>query len=82
VYLHPRMPYTRALLAAMPVPGGPRPTAIAGELPSPANPPSGCHFRTRCTRATGACAEQLPQLTEIAPQHWAACLRLNESEGG
>jgi oligopeptide/dipeptide ABC transporter ATP-binding protein len=47
-----------------------------GELPSPANPPSGCHFRTRCPYAIAECAEIIPRLLEIAPKHFATCIRI------
>jgi peptide/nickel transport system ATP-binding protein len=79
LYRHPQHPYTQALLAASPVPDPAqrldnRPL-LTGDIPSPANPPSGCVFRTRCPRAQAACAETIPPLTEIAPEHWKACLR-------
>jgi oligopeptide/dipeptide ABC transporter ATP-binding protein len=80
IYSRPLMPYTRALIASMPSPTGRRHHAITGELPSPANPPSGCHFRTRCPYALAACAELTPQLTEISPGHVAACIRISAKE--
>lgn len=74
----PRHPYTQALLAAAPVPD---PDArrdrvlLAGDIPSPIDPPSGCAFRTRCRLAETACAEAVPPLREIAAGHFAACRR-------
>ena len=70
------MPYTQALIAAIPSAHGRRQPALVGELPSPANPPSGCHFRTRGPYAIAACAETIPRLVEIAPEHFAACIRI------
>lgn len=79
LYHRPRHPYTQALLAASPIPDpaqrlDDRPL-LTGDIPSPANPPSGCVFRTRCPYAQPACAETVPPLTEIARGHWKACLR-------
>ena len=76
VYQQPLHPYTKALIDSIPStePGAARaaPT-ITGEPPSPINPPSGCRFRTRCPRAAGLCAEQVPELRELAPGHVVAC---------
>ena len=72
----PRHPYTQALLASVPVrhPAERRAkTLISGDLPSAANPPSGCRFRTRCPFARQLCAEAEPPLKEIASGHAAAC---------
>jgi oligopeptide/dipeptide ABC transporter ATP-binding protein len=69
-------PYTRALVAAVPQPvvgrrrGQP---SLRGELPSPTNPPSGCGFRTRCPIVQPICAEIVPPLTTVRPEHLAAC---------
>ncbi len=76
LYLRPAMPYTQALLSA--IPGTRRGVAreritLTGEAPSPLNPPSGCPFRTRCWKAEAICAETVPPLREIRPDHWAAC---------
>ncbi|MBR0666286.1 ABC transporter ATP-binding protein [Roseomonas hellenica] len=74
----PRHPYTRALLSASPGhPGearGPR-IILRGEIPSPAAPPSGCVFRTRCPHALPACAEAVPALRAMGPDRRAACIR-------
>lgn len=80
IYARPLMPYTRALIAAIPSAQGRRQPALVGELPSPANPPSGCHFRTRCPYAIAECAEIIPRLVEIAPEHFAACIRIGFEE--
>jgi oligopeptide transport system ATP-binding protein len=78
VYQDPLHPYTRALLSAVPVPD-PRAEArrqrviLTGELPSPANPPSGCPFHTRCNMAVENCKVQVPAWREVRPGHWVAC---------
>ena len=79
LYHHPRHPYTQALLAAIPRPN-PRqrfaPAMLIGEPPSPANPPSGCHFRTRCPYAGELCAKQPPRLNSeglVNKEHHVAC---------
>ncbi|MFZ1063590.1 MAG: ABC transporter ATP-binding protein [Acidimicrobiales bacterium] len=76
LYVAPAHPYTKFLLGAAleadpdsPVHGD----VLAGEPPSPMNPPSGCRFRTRCPNATQQCADVEPPLTEIAPGHLVAC---------
>jgi oligopeptide/dipeptide ABC transporter ATP-binding protein len=78
LFSDPRHPYTRALLSASPSrPGrarGPR-IVLSGEIPSPAAPPSGCVFRTRCPHALPACADEVPELREVAPGRHAACIR-------
>jgi len=48
---------------------------LQGDIPSPANPPSGCVFRTRCRYALDTCAQTVPQLEPVAPGHFKACLR-------
>jgi peptide/nickel transport system ATP-binding protein len=77
LYAEPAHHYTAALLASIPVPdpdtqerdhGG-----IGGELPSPLDPPSGCRFRTRCPRAQQKCADDEPQIREVAEGHFVAC---------
>jgi oligopeptide transport system ATP-binding protein len=76
---NPKHPYTEALLSAVPVPdlAKSRPRIILrGDIPNPANPPSGCVFRTRCHLATAECAKVVPELKEIGPGHSAACIKL------
>lgn len=76
LYQTPAHPYTAALLQA--VPGSPhkdRQPPLAGEIPSPSKPPSGCVFRTRCPFAIDACAVEVPSLRSISPNHYKACIR-------
>jgi oligopeptide/dipeptide ABC transporter ATP-binding protein len=80
LYREPLMPYTQALLSAIPVPspGAARQRIVlAGDVPSPANPPSGCVFHPRCHHPAkdAACARLVPPLEEKAPGHWAACIK-------
>jgi len=68
--------YTHALVSAIPIPDPSKQTGRAileGEPPSPANPPSGCRFRTRCPAATEQCANDEPQLREVSLGHFVAC---------
>ncbi len=77
----PLMPYTKALLAAVPSLERPAERVILqGELPSPVNPPSGCRFRTRCPYAVPDCASTRPKLQEIEPGHMAACIRISQEQ--
>ncbi|MEU4926579.1 dipeptide ABC transporter ATP-binding protein [Streptomyces yokosukanensis] len=80
LYNNPRHPYTRALLSAVPeatVDAEPRERIrLAGDVPSPINPPSGCRFRTRCWKATEKCASEAPPLVQVdgnKPGHLTAC---------
>jgi oligopeptide/dipeptide ABC transporter ATP-binding protein len=80
LYADPTMPYTQALLSAIPVPrpGGHRKRIVlAGDPPSPANPPTGCVFHPRCFHPAkdAACQRIVPPLEEKAPGHWAACIK-------
>jgi len=81
VFADPRHPYTRSLLAAIPVIGGRRVTEtfwLQGEPPDPGALPSGCRFRTRCPMAREACAAESPPLIEHAPGHHDACFFSDE----
>ena len=75
---HPAHPYTVSLLSAVPMPDPNKARSshrivLQGDVPSPMNMPSGCAFRTRCRFSTQRCAEECPQMREIAPGHFAAC---------
>ena len=82
IYAYPLMPYTKALISAVPIPD-PEIEAkreriiLIGDVPSPINPPSGCHFHTRCPYVIEECRRIVPQLVEIKPDHQAACIRIN-----
>jgi oligopeptide/dipeptide ABC transporter ATP-binding protein len=75
LFEHPRHPYTRALLAAVPEagPDAAPPAVLPGEIPSPLDPPAGCRFQTRCPRAEARCRAAEPELTEEQPGHWVRC---------
>jgi oligopeptide transport system ATP-binding protein len=72
-------PYTRALLAAVPIPdpvveAQREHVLLEGEVPSPFNPPSGCKFHPRCPEAKAFCSQQQPTLAKLAGvEHWVAC---------
>ena len=78
LYDNPLHPYTRALLAAVPIPD---PTieanraheVVKGDVPSPIYPPSGCVFHPRCSLAVDSCSKDVPEFREIKPGHWGAC---------
>ncbi len=76
IFANPLHPYTRALFSAIPSPDPDKKMnriVLAGDIPSPANPPSGCRFHTRCPDATPACAEAAPVYREYEPGHFVAC---------
>jgi len=76
LFAHPAHPYTQALLEAIPVPDPRRRhrrTMLLGEVPSPLNPPSGCHFHPRCPYATDRCREDAPVLRQLDTRHTVAC---------
>jgi len=77
-YANPLHPYSKALLSAVPMPDPELEATreqiiLSGDIASPADPPSGCSFRTRCWKAQEVCAQVQPTLVELEPRHWAAC---------
>ena len=76
LYNNPKHPYTKALLASIPIPDPDyknESEELLGDVPSPADPPSGCAFHTRCPVAMEHCKHIRPKLKEIEPDHWVAC---------
>jgi oligopeptide/dipeptide ABC transporter ATP-binding protein len=85
LFAAPRHPYTQALLSAIPLPEPPaagsegrQRAVLAGDVPSPAKPPPGCHFHTRCPHAQPLCQQEVPALTETGSGHAIACHRWRE----
>ncbi len=83
LYDNPLHPYTQALLSAVPIPSPQvdrqrKRILLSGDVPSPINPPRGCHFHPRCALATDACKETEPPLKDIGGEHWVACHRVNK----
>jgi len=81
LYNDPRHPYTQALLSAVPIPDPfveekRRRIILEGDVPSPANPPKGCNFSTRCPVVMDICKENEPEFKDIGGEHWVACFRV------
>ena len=76
IFDNPLHPYTKALFSAIPIPD---PKAkmnrivLEGSIPSPANPPKGCKFHTRCARCTERCRQEAPRQVEVEPGHYVVC---------
>ncbi|MGH6920777.1 MAG: oligopeptide/dipeptide ABC transporter ATP-binding protein [Geminicoccaceae bacterium] len=80
----PRHPYTRALLAAVPIPDPEierqrKHRVVEGEIPSPMNPPSGCVFHPRCPLADESCRRLVPELRDLGHGHFAACPKVGQT---
>jgi len=78
IYLRPLHPYTKALMSAVPIPNPDKARnrkriILAGDIPSPINPPVGCNFNTRCPMAAEKCFKEDPEYREISPDHFVAC---------
>jgi oligopeptide/dipeptide ABC transporter ATP-binding protein len=73
----PLHPYTEALLSAVPIPKASarqrKRVILKGDMPSPINPPPGCHFHARCPYAMPRCRQDVPVLREVKPDHWVSC---------
>ncbi len=80
LYENPLHPYTQALLSAVPIPDPAleqqrERIILEGDVPSPLNPPVGCVFHTRCPSMVDECRNEVPDLREVSPDHWVACIR-------
>jgi len=85
LYEDPLHPYTKALLSAIPVPDPDvkmNRIILEGSLPSPANPPKGCKFHTRCISATELCSLAAPEFAELSPGHFCSCHLYNDTKRG
>ncbi len=85
MYRRPLMPYTRALISAVPVPdpvleARRQRIVLQGDVPSPIEPPAGCRFHTRCPWVVEACTRVVPRLQEIEPGHLARCIRISADQ--
>ena len=81
LYDNPLHPYTQALLSAVPIPDPVveeqrRRVILEGDVPSPASPPVGCNFNTRCPVVMDVCYEKEPEFLDVGDGHWAACFRV------
>ena len=82
LYDNPLHPYTKALLSAVPIPdpvveAQRERIILTGDVPSPMHPPQGCVFHTRCPIAIEDCQLEMPELREVAPDHWVSCIRVD-----
>lgn len=76
IYQDPKHPYTKALISASPIPDPQvkkTPIVLEGDVPSPINPPEGCHFHPRCVKAFDSCKKGVPELIEVAKGHYVRC---------
>jgi oligopeptide/dipeptide ABC transporter ATP-binding protein len=76
LFTQPLHPYTQALLSAIPIPDPElkrERVVLQGDVPSPAAPPSGCRFHTRCPAVMPICSQVDPPMLEVRPRHWVAC---------